>query len=46
MVTIKKFAYIANKENRTMSKQLEYLVKQAIEKYESEKGEIIIADVD
>lgn len=40
--TVKKFAYIAKEENRTMSKQLEYLVKLEIKKYEQEKGEIQI----
>lgn len=40
--TIDKFKYIAKKEERTVSQQMIYLVKQAIQKYESEKGEIPI----
>lgn len=37
---IKKFSYIADKESRTISKQLEYIVKKEIQKYEKENGEI------
>ena len=39
---VEKFNYIADNENRSMSKHLEYIVKKEIEKYESEKGEIKI----
>lgn len=39
---IKKFSYIAEKENRSMSKQLEYIVKKEIEEYEKERGKIEI----
>ena len=39
---IDKFNHIAKNENRSMSKQLEYVVKKEIEKYESERGEIKI----
>jgi hypothetical protein len=35
---IEKFAYIAEKENRSMSKQLEYIVKREIDNYEKENG--------
>lgn len=38
--TGKKFKNIADKNCRTVSKQLEYLIHQEIEKYELEKGEI------
>lgn len=38
----KKFAYIANEDCRTVSKQLEYLILREIKKFESEKGEIPI----
>lgn len=38
--TGKKFKSIADKNCRTVSKQLEYLIHQEIEKYELEKGEI------
>lgn len=44
--TINKFSFIAKEENRTMSKQLEYLVKKAIKEYEQERGEIIIESKD
>lgn len=44
--TIKKFAYISKEENRTMSKQLEHLVKQTIKQYEAEKGVIPIEELD
>ena len=38
--TIEKFEIIAKKENRSMSKQLEYIVKQYINNYESANGTI------
>lgn len=37
---IDKFSYISKKENRSMSKQLEYVVKKEIENYEKEHGKI------
>lgn len=37
---VKKFNYIAEKENRTISKHLEYIIKKEIKKYELEHGEI------
>ena len=37
-----KLKYIAMVENRSIAMQIEYLVKQAIEKYEKEKGKIKI----
>ena len=40
--TGKKIKNIADKNYRTISKQLEYLIQKEIEKYESEKGEIKI----
>lgn len=40
--TAKKFTIIAENNYRTVSKQLEFLVKKEIKKYESERGEIII----
>ena len=39
---IKKFEIIAKDENRSMSKELEYIVKKYIESYESEHGTIDI----
>lgn len=42
--TIKKFDYISKEENRTMSKQLEHLVKIKIKQYEKEHGEIKILE--
>lgn len=44
--TVKKFAYIAKEQNRTMSKQLEFLVKTEIKKYETERGEIQFEESD
>lgn len=38
--TIKKFKFIANKDNRSMSKELEFIVKNLIENYEKEHGTI------
>ena len=37
---IKKFEIISKYENRSMSKQLEYIVKEYIKNYETEHGEI------
>lgn len=39
---IEKFNHIADAENRSVSKQLEYIVKKEIQKYEKEHGEIDI----
>lgn len=38
--TIKKFEYIANQENRSMSKELEYIIKLYIQEYEKNNGTI------
>ena len=38
----KKFSIIAKNNCRTVSKQLEYLIIQEVEKYENEKGKIQI----
>ena len=38
--TIDKFEVISKKENRSMSKQLEYILKQYIDNYESTNGTI------
>lgn len=37
---VEKFNYIAENENRTISKHLEYIVKKEIQKYELENGKI------
>lgn len=42
--TIDKFKIIAKSEERTVSQQMIYLVKEAIKKYEAEKGEIKIEE--
>lgn len=39
---IEKFEILAKKENRSMSKQLEYIVKEYIENYEKQNGKIDI----
>lgn len=39
---IDKIAYIAEKECRTTTKEIEYLMIQKIEEYELENGEIIL----
>lgn len=39
---IEKFAVIAEHENRSMSKELEYIVKKYIENYENTNGNIVI----
>lgn len=39
---IDKFKIIAEKENRSMSKQLEYIIKKCIQEYENKNGNIII----
>lgn len=38
--TVKKFSIIAEKESRSVSKELEYIIKQKIIDYEKEHGEI------
>ncbi len=38
--TVKKFSVIAKNESRTVSKQLEYIVKMTIKDYEEKHGEI------
>lgn len=38
--TIEKFEIISKQENRSMSKQLEYIVKQYINNYEQRNGSI------
>ncbi len=38
--TVEKFKIVAQNENRTVSKQLEYMIKKAIEEYESRNGAI------
>lgn len=43
-ITAKKFTKIAEANYRTVSKHLEFLVQQEIQKYESEKGEIKIEE--
>ena len=40
--TIDKIIYIAEKECRTTSKEIEYIILKKIEEYEAEYGEIII----
>ncbi len=40
--TIDKFETISKQENRSMSKQLEYIIKKYIQEYESKNGSIII----
>lgn len=40
-VKIKK---VAEKESRSMSNMIEYLVKKEIERYENENGEITVTD--
>ena len=42
ITTIEKFKIIAMKNERSVSQETVFLVKQAIKKYESENGEIII----
>lgn len=37
---IKKFDKISQSENRSMSKELEYIVKKYIERYEQKNGKI------
>ncbi len=44
--TIDKFKFIAKNEERTVSQQMIYLVKEAIKQYEAEKGEIPIEKPD
>lgn len=38
-----KFKIVAQSENRSVSKQLEYLIKRNIEQYEREHGEISVS---
>ena len=38
--TYEKFKIIAQKDNRSISQQVEFLMKQCIEKYELENGKI------
>jgi hypothetical protein len=40
--TIKKIKFIANENERSATQEIVFLIKQAIKKYESEKGEIPI----
>lgn len=42
---VEKFNLIAELENRTMSKHLEYLVKKHIEEYENQNGKIEIKQI-
>ena len=42
---IEKFAIIAEHENRSMSKELEYIVKKYIENYETQHGNINIKNM-
>lgn len=42
--TIRKFEYIAKEENRSMSKQLEYITKEYIKNYETKHGQIIVKE--
>jgi hypothetical protein len=40
--TIEKIKFIANKNERSATQEIVFLIKQAIKNYESEKGEIQI----
>lgn len=40
--TVKKFKYLATEHNRSVSQEINYLIKKEIEKYENEKGKIQI----
>lgn len=42
---VEKFAIIAELENRSMSKELEYIVKQYIQNYENQHGNINIKNM-
>lgn len=42
--TIEKFKIVAKNDSRTMSKELEYIVKEKIKEYEKENGKIILVD--
>lgn len=42
---IEKFAVIAENENRSMSKELEYIVKLYIQNYENQHGTISIKNI-
>lgn len=42
--TVEKFKIVADSENRTMSKHMEYIIKKEIHKYESEHGEIQLSE--
>ena len=42
--TIEKFKIVAKNDSRTMSKELEYIVKEKIKEYEKENGEIKLID--
>ncbi len=41
---IDKIAYIANKESRTTTKQIEYIILKCIENYEAENGQLIVGE--
>ena len=41
-----KIAYIAKKSHRSLNAQLEFLVQNCIDEFESEKGTIILSDQD
>lgn len=43
-LTIKKFSYIANNECRSMSSLGEYIIKQYLQAYEAEHGEIPVGE--
>lgn len=42
--TIKKFEHIAKEESRSMSKELEYIIKEYIKNYETIHGQIEIQE--
>ena len=42
--TLLKITYIAKKNHRSLNAQLEFIIQNCIEKFEAEKGEIILSD--
>lgn len=42
--TIKKLEYIAQKNTRTRNQEMKHIIKQYVEQYESNNGEIIIEE--
>ncbi len=43
-INIDKISFIAEKESRTTTKQIEYLIKRYIDEYEDKHGELIIEE--